>query len=91
MRASALSKIVVLAAAAGPAASISNTAQARMMKAPPGSCVIDRKIIVASGVFCSHQCDPSTQWCQQGWCLNAQWTPVISCYGPVCSAKCGGH
>jgi hypothetical protein len=91
MRASALSKIVALAAVVGLAASASSSAWARMMKAPPGSCVIDRKIIVASGVVCSHHCDASTQWCQQAWCLNGQLTPIISCYQPVCSAKCAGH
>jgi hypothetical protein len=91
MRATAVSKIVVLAAAVGLAASFSGNAWARMIKAAPGSCVVDKKIIVAPGVMCSHHCDPSTQWCQQGWCVNGQWTQVISCYEPVCSAKCSAH
>ena len=89
MRARALSKIVVLATAVGLAASVSGTAWARMMKAAPGSCVVDKKIVVAAGMMCSHHCDRSTQWCQQGWCVNGQWTQVISCYEPVCSVKCG--
>ena len=89
MRASALWKIAALAAAVGLAASVSGTASARMMKAAPGSCVVDKKIVVSNGIACSHHCDASTQWCQQGWCLNGQWTPIVSCYQPVCSAKCG--
>jgi len=50
-----------------------------------------RKIIVASGMVCSHHCNPTTQWCEQGWCLNGVWTPIVSCYQPVCSVKCGAH
>jgi hypothetical protein len=92
MRASTLSKIAVLAAVAGVALSFSSTASmARMMKAAPGSCLADKKIVVANGMACSHHCDRTTQWCQQGWCLNGVWTPIISCYEPVCSVKCGGH
>jgi hypothetical protein len=92
MRASALSKIAVLAAVAGVALSFSSTAStARMMKPAPGSCVADKRMIVAGGMVCSYHCDRATQWCQQGWCLNGVWTPIVSCYEPVCSAKCGAH
>jgi len=88
MRASALWKIAVLAAAIGVAASVSGTASART-KAAPGSCLVDKKMVIPSGMVCSHHCDPRTQWCQQGWCLNGQWTQIVSCYQPVCSVKCG--
>jgi hypothetical protein len=88
MRASALWKVAVLAAAVGLAASLSGTAWARM-KAAPGSCLVDKKMVVPNGMACSHHCDPQTQWCQQGWCLNGQWTQIVSCYQPVCSVKCG--
>jgi hypothetical protein len=46
-------------------------------------------MVVPNGMACSHHCDPRTQWCQQGWCLNGQWTQIVSCYQPVCSVKCG--
>jgi hypothetical protein len=92
MRASTLSKIAVLAAVAAAALSFSSTvSMARMMKPAPGSCVIDKRIVVANGMACSNHCDRATQWCQQGWCLNGVWTPIISCYEPVCSVKCGAH
>jgi len=88
MRASALWKVAVLAAAVGVAASVSGTASAKT-RAAPGSCLVDKKMVVPNGMACSHHCDPRTQWCQQGWCLNGQWTQIVSCYQPVCSVKCG--
>jgi hypothetical protein len=92
MRTSALSKITVLAAVAGVALSFSTVSgAARMMKPAPGACVADKRVIAASGMVCSHHCDRTTQWCQQGWCLNGVWTPIVSCYEPVCSVKCGAH
>jgi len=92
MGTSALSKMAVLAAVAGVALSFSGAAwAARMMKPVPGSCVADKRVIVASGMVCSHHCNPTTQWCEQGWCLNGVWTPIVSCYEPVCSVKCGAH
>jgi hypothetical protein len=89
MRMSALSKIAVLAGAVGFALSYASASlAAKMMKVPPGACAFERKVI-ASGAACSHHCDPKTMWCQQGWCLNGQWTPIVNCYEPFCSAKCG--
>ena len=67
MRTSTLSKIAVLAAVAGVAVSFSDAAwAARMMKPAPGSCVADKRVIVASGMVCSLHCNPTTSGASKG-------------------------
>jgi len=61
---------------------------AKMTQPPPGACVFEKKVI-ANGGACSFHCNPTTMWCEQGWCLNGLWTPIVNCYGPFCSPKCG--
>jgi hypothetical protein len=84
MRAMSIVKVVALAAAVA----LPSGAFAKG-KAPPGSCAFGKSYI-ATNTFCSFNCDATTQWCSQQYCLNGVVTPVLPCYGTFCSAKCGG-
>lgn len=79
-------KIVLLAAALA----LPSLASAKEMKAPPGSCGIDKKHFVATNTICSFNCNPQTQWCSQQLCVNGILTALVPCYTGFCTAKCGG-
>ena len=86
MRVMSIVKIAVLAAAVA----LPSGAFAKGKAAPPpGSCGF-AKSYIATNTFCSFNCDATTQWCSQQYCLNGVVTPVLPCYGTFCSAKCGG-
>jgi len=88
MRMLSIVKVVLLAGAVALPASFS-VAEAKTIKAPPGSCAFAKKFI-ATNTVCSYDCNPTSQWCSQQLCVNGVLTPLIPCYGSFCSAKCGG-
>ena len=67
-----------------------SVASAKVMKAPPGACAVDKKHFVAANTVCSFNCNPQTQWCSQQLCVNGTLTPMLSCYTGFCTPKCGG-
>ena len=90
MRITSFLKIALLAGAVALPSMVSSTASAKAMKAPPGSCAVDKKHFVATNTMCSFNCDPKTQWCSQQVCFNGTLTAVLPCYTGFCTAKCGG-
>ena len=59
MRLMSFVKIAMLAGAVA----LPSVASAKTMKAPPGSCAVDKKHFVAANTVCSFNCNPQTQWC----------------------------
>ena len=84
-------KGVLLAAAVALPASFSAAEAKTMAKVsvPPGACAVGKKSVLGNAMFCSYNCDPQSNWCQQQVCLNGTAAQVISCYGSFCSPKCG--
>ncbi|HUI15998.1 MAG TPA: hypothetical protein VL048_21270 [Xanthobacteraceae bacterium] len=65
-------------------------ASAKAMKAPPGSCTVDKKHFVAANTVCSFNCNPQTKWCSQQLCVNGTFTAMLPCYTGFCTPNCGG-
>jgi len=84
MRLTSIVKIALLTAAIALPTSYAFAAAAP----PAGSCAFGKKWI-ASGTFCSLNCDDNTKWCSQQGCFNGITTPAVPCYGTFCTAKCG--
>ena len=86
MRVMSFVKIALLASAVA----LPSIASAKMIKAPPGSCAVDKKHFAAANTICSFNCNPQTQWCSQQLCVNGTFTAMLPCYTGFCTAKCGG-
>ncbi|HTZ01712.1 MAG TPA: hypothetical protein VMC05_05195 [Xanthobacteraceae bacterium] len=87
MRVISLLKIALLA---GAVAALPSLVSAKTMKAPPGSCAVDKKHVAAANTICSYNCNPQTQWCSQHLCVNGTFTAMLPCYTGFCTPKCGG-
>ncbi len=85
MRVMSVVKVALVAVAV---ALPSGLALAAKVKLPPGACAFEKKGI-ASGTICSYQCNPQTNWCSQQLCTNGALTPMLPCYGSLCTQKCG--
>ncbi|MFZ0778496.1 MAG: hypothetical protein WAM74_18575 [Xanthobacteraceae bacterium] len=84
-----LMSFVKIALLAGVVA-LPSVASAKVMKAPPGACAVDKKHFVAANTVCSFNCNSQTQWCSQQLCVNGTLTPMLPCYTGFCTPKCGG-
>ena len=88
MRMFSVLQVAVLAVAVAAASVSSADAKGKPAPLPPGACAVGKKA-VAPGVFCSLNCDPKTQWCQQQVCVNGTFVTVLPCYTGFCAPKCG--
>ena len=89
MRIISVLQVAVLAAAVAAASFSSADAKGKPAPLPPGACAF-AKTAVLNGAFCSLNCDPKTQWCQQQLCANGTFVTVLPCYTGFCTPKCGG-
>jgi hypothetical protein len=88
MRVISIAKVVLVVAAVGMMSSFSGVASAAKITLPPGACAFGKKAM-ANTMICSLNCNAANGWCSQQMCVNGQWQPIINCYGPFCSTKCG--
>jgi hypothetical protein len=88
MRSISLLKIAMLAGVVALSAALPSSSFAARMKLPPGACAAHRKILT-SGMICSFNCNPASNWCSQQMCINGTLQQIVGCYGAFCSAKCG--
>ncbi|MGA2891416.1 MAG: hypothetical protein ABSE22_01020 [Xanthobacteraceae bacterium] len=90
MRTISVLQAVVLATAVAAASFSSADAKGKVAPLPPGACAVGKKAAL-SGTFCSLNCDPKSQWCQQQLCANGTFVSVLPCYNSgFCTVKCGG-
>ncbi|MGB7035565.1 MAG: hypothetical protein WBD71_08555 [Xanthobacteraceae bacterium] len=85
MRVMSFVKIALLAGAVA----LPSIASAKVMKAPPGSCAVDKTHFTAANTMCSFNCNPQNKWCSQQMCVNGTFTAMLPCYTGFCTAKCG--
>ena len=89
MRVMSFVKIAILAGAVA-LPSVASAKAAKAVKAPPGSCAVDKTHFAATNTICSFSCNPQTQWCSQQLCVNGTFTAMLPCYTGFCTPKCGG-